>query len=276
MEKSFRYYFDAERQFNTVLRVVFAGILTEKNYHVNHHPKFPGFSFIYRGQGKCWFGGKEYVIKAPCVLYEPCGVFIEYGPDPGTTWDEIFFCYQKNTVAYLSSKGYIAERDKFACWKFENFDAVLHLINGFRGMLKRDQKYFKIDRFDLLCSQLLMESLIKGGPPEVSFGESIVSEICSAIMEKYGSSQSLDYYAEKYGVSNSTLRRYWHRYSGESFRDYCAKIFLCNACNMLVCSDMPIKDIARKLHVKDQLYFSKKFKKMTGLSPGQYRKVYQK
>lgn len=276
MEKSFRYYFDVERQFNSILRVVFAGILTEKNYHVHHHPKYPGFSFIYRGQGRCRFGDREYIIKAPCVLYEPHGVFIEYGPEPGSTWDEIFFCFQKSTVGYLKWKGYIGAPDKFACWKFDNYSAVLYLINNFRSMLKRDQKYFNIDRFDLLCGQLLTESLIKAENPDTSLGGNIIMKICAEITQNCGCSQNLDYYAEQFGLSNSTLRRYWHRYVGESFRDYCSKVFLDNACHMLANSNMPVKDIAQKLNIRDQLYFSKKFKNKTGLSPARYRQQSKK
>ena len=177
MEKSFRYYFDAERQFNSILKVVFAGILTEKNYHVHHYPKYPGFSFIYRGQGRCKSGGKDYIIKAPCVLYEPHGAYVEYGPDPGTTWDEIFFCFHKSTIGYLKWKSYVSTLNEFAIWKFEDYDSVLHLINNFRGMLKRDQKYFNIDRFDQLCEQLLTESLIKVENANVSFGENVISKV---------------------------------------------------------------------------------------------------
>ena len=56
---------------------------------------------------------------------------------------------------------------------------------------------------------------------------------------------------------------------------YIADLKLGLACDLLINTDKLIAEIAADIHFQDALYFSRFFKKKTGLSPREYRRNYQ-
>lgn len=55
-------------------------------------------------------------------------------------------------------------------------------------------------------------------------------------------------------------------------RDYLNLLRMHKACELLLSSDLSVKEVAAKVGYTDQFHFSRKFKKFYGISPVQYRK----
>lgn len=72
------------------------------------------------------------------------------------------------------------------------------------------------------------------------------------------------------GMSESTFRREFHRFAGTSPKQYILDRKINKAKQMLRSGDYPIKEICLILGFYDDAYFSKLFKKATGLTPMQY------
>ena len=72
------------------------------------------------------------------------------------------------------------------------------------------------------------------------------------------------------GMSESTFRREFHRYAGVSPKQYILDRKINKAKQMLRSGYYPIKEICMILGFYDDAYFSKLFKKSTGLTPMQY------
>ncbi len=72
------------------------------------------------------------------------------------------------------------------------------------------------------------------------------------------------------GMSESTFRREFHRYAGVSPKQYILDRKLNKAKQMLRSGYYPIKEICMILGFFDDAYFSKIFKKSTGMTPMQY------
>lgn len=274
MEKKFRYYYDFKRQFNSSLPVVFAGVINGKDYQTNFNFKLTSYSFIDRGRGYMRVNGKKtYEIKAPCMLMQYPGAKLEYGPCKGETWDEIFFSYKPDANEYLQWKGYFPEKE-FPAWEISSFDIVSRLMSDFRRVFNTDESLFSLNRFDLLCESLILESLINDVVDQEGSPIRVVKAICAELKNSAFGHVDLGEFAEKFKISPSTLRRYWQQYVGVPPGQYRAEQLMREACYMLMRTDKSIKEIARQLHYDDQLYFSKKFKTSTGLSPSQYRLKY--
>ena len=56
--------------------------------------------------------------------------------------------------------------------------------------------------------------------------------------------------------------------------DYVIEIRILNARNLLVQTNQDVADIAAKVGYTDLKYFSRIFKKLTNLTPSEYRKLY--
>ena len=72
------------------------------------------------------------------------------------------------------------------------------------------------------------------------------------------------------GMSESTFRREFHRYAGVSPKQYILERKINKAKQMLRSGCYPIKEICMILGFFDDAYFSKIFKKSTGMTPMQY------
>lgn len=83
---------------------------------------------------------------------------------------------------------------------------------------------------------------------------------------------SLSDVAERAGVSTAYLSTLFSRESGCGFVDYLNKARIEYACHYMHDGEMKIYEIAFKVGFRDEKYFSRVFKKVTGQSPSEYRR----
>ncbi|MCJ8011958.1 response regulator [Paenibacillus sp. KQZ6P-2] len=88
-----------------------------------------------------------------------------------------------------------------------------------------------------------------------------------------GSTLSVAEVAEEVGLSRSHFSTLFKRTVGENFIDFQSKIKLHKAEHMLTGTLMSVSEISDQLGMVDANYFSKWFKRFTGLTPSQYRSV---
>lgn len=77
--------------------------------------------------------------------------------------------------------------------------------------------------------------------------------------------------AQKAYLAPSTLTRNFRRETGMSIRQYVDELVLSRAEQLLKNTKLPIRDISDSLGFCDQFYFSRQFKKWSGVSPREYR-----
>ena len=82
--------------------------------------------------------------------------------------------------------------------------------------------------------------------------------------------------AEAFGYSPSYLSRMIHEYTGRSFSQLVAQQQMNRAAQLLEQGDMGIPEIASEIGCFDHSHFSKKFKRIFGMTPKQYQKAHKK
>lgn len=80
--------------------------------------------------------------------------------------------------------------------------------------------------------------------------------------------------AEKIQIDRTYLYRLFKEETGMSVIEYINWCRIRRACTMLSNTSAQIKDVALSVGFSDQLYFSKVFKKINGITPTEYRKAY--
>lgn len=78
------------------------------------------------------------------------------------------------------------------------------------------------------------------------------------------------------GISPYHLSRQFKSLTGLTMREYLTRERIETAKQLLAASDRSIPQIASLLRFCDQSYFTLKFRKLTGMTPGQYRKEHQR
>ncbi|WP_400246153.1 response regulator [Niallia sp. JL1B1071] len=93
--------------------------------------------------------------------------------------------------------------------------------------------------------------------------------------KNYYKTISLEEVAEQIGISSYYLSKLFKERFQVTFIDYLTKTRLEKAKELLLDPNVPLKEIALNIGYKDPNYFSRVFKKETGMSPSEYRTKYQ-
>ncbi|AYB42863.1 response regulator transcription factor [Paenibacillus lautus] len=92
------------------------------------------------------------------------------------------------------------------------------------------------------------------------------------IQDHYADPITLTEVARQFHFNASYLSSYFASYNGEGFSEYLNKIRLEKAMELLLTTELTISEISASVGYSDQSYFTKVFKKQTGISPSQFRR----
>ena len=117
-----------------------------------------------------------------------------------------------------------------------------------------------IDRIDYCFSQQKQDDLIH--------------QIKKYLANNYVSDWDLSELAALFYINSSYLSHIFKKKTGMTISLYIENLRIQNACKLLQDTSMPISEIATAVGYSDPNYFTKRFRKKTGSSPGTYRKTY--
>ncbi|GAE35997.1 AraC family transcriptional regulator [Halalkalibacter akibai] len=99
-----------------------------------------------------------------------------------------------------------------------------------------------------------------------------IDEVVSYMTEHLNQTITLAHVANKMNVSERHFSRMFKKYTGQTFNEYLQNKRIERSCELLVTTDLSIKEISYFIGYKDTDHFRKLFTKKLGLSPHQYRK----
>lgn len=100
----------------------------------------------------------------------------------------------------------------------------------------------------------------------------VVHKVMYYIHDLYDTDLTLQHVADQFALSTSQLSRIFKETTGQTFSDYLISYRMKKAMEMLETTDTSIKDIAEKMRYTNVQNFSRIFKQVTGVPPGEYRK----
>lgn len=102
---------------------------------------------------------------------------------------------------------------------------------------------------------------------------SIVWEARRFIEENYDNpDMSLTYVGEHFHITSNYLSRLFKEETGENFVDYLARIRIEQAMRLLKETELPVQEIAARSGYTHYVSFNRVFKRIAGVTPGDYRK----
>jgi two-component system response regulator YesN len=134
-----------------------------------------------------------------------------------------------------------------------------------------EEKYYlyEILNFFTLQFELCMNTI--GSPTR----DSVMEGILQYIQYNYQENLKLGTIAELYGYNSSYLGKVFHKATGKSFNSYIDEVRIENSKKLLLDHENKVYEIALLAGYTDVNYFHKKFKKYVGMSPAEFRRVYQ-
>ena len=98
-----------------------------------------------------------------------------------------------------------------------------------------------------------------------------IENACKYFIENYNASVNIEKYAESIGLSSAWFISQFREYTGSTPGQYLITLRMTNAQHLLRETNDSIGRIALQVGYENPLYFSRIFKKQTGLPPSQYR-----
>lgn len=231
------------------------------------------FHYITEGEGTLIIDNKEYELqKNQGFLLYP-GITTKY--IAGETTPLHFSCvgfYGLNALFYMKLANISAENPIFTYDKDEQLRSCLHamecLQNGQSfGTSLRMQSYLY-----LLLAILIENNTAQYVTNSKTTQYNYVRKSLEYIQENYMNELNVNKLAEYMNLNRSYLCSIFKKILNTSPQAYIAQYRINKACDLLKNSSYSISDISLMIGYKDYAVFQRYFKKVTGLSPNQYRK----
>ena len=100
----------------------------------------------------------------------------------------------------------------------------------------------------------------------------IAADIYRCLTDDFGTRYTAAQFAEKYGISDTTVKKYFSALYGYGFKEYQTKIRMEWAAKMLTTTDMRVGDISDRVGYSKQTKFTKAFKDYYHVTPMEYRR----
>lgn len=103
-----------------------------------------------------------------------------------------------------------------------------------------------------------------------------LSALLARLAETAEHEWSVDEMAEYLNISTNSLRKLFLSEQGMTPKHYLDQLWLHRATDLLCRTNRPLLEIAHRLHCADPYYFFRRFRKLSGISPAQYRRKFQR
>jgi len=254
-------------------------MVVDENWSIRtHNHSFFEFHYVLKNEVYTTLNNREYKIAAGQYYLMPPGMMHSHRQKGrghigfalrwellDNTQDKSRNCFQSlyNGKAYpikdngniISDMGIFLEKASKHCSILELqltfFELLIHLIYSCT-----DNKYLSSDM--QIDSEYMDNQTVKS--------------VIEFIKENYKQNIEVNDIANSVYLSYSYLSRLFKKHTGKTVNQYLNQIRLGNAQYLLKCSTKDIKTISREVGFNNEYYFSNVFKKVYGISPGNYRK----
>ncbi|SEL69796.1 AraC-type DNA-binding protein [Paenibacillus sp. cl141a] len=233
---------------------------------------------VLAGQGVFECAGKVHHCRAGDTFVILPGVLFSYEADDRNPWHYNWVALQeKGTNLLLADMGVTPVRPIIRCTEETELNALAEMYRHLRlGFNQSDHPWLE----DLQASgwlRLLLHKLamlnrefLPSNSNDVPDIERGVRQTERWISTQYHQQLSIDQMAKALGYHRAHLSKMFKQHTGLSPMQYLMKVRIEKA-KALMRSSFSIHEIASSVGFNDALYFSKQFRKWTGMTPSEYK-----
>lgn len=249
-------------------------------YRLIHQPKLPTYRprgridyqllYVASGKGHFFFDDKEEIIEAGhMILYRPREMqrYVYYGTDQ----TEVYWVhFTGNNV-----KNILKEYGLFESGRIMQTRNHPEYHQIFRKMIKELQltKPHYEEYMSILLRELflLISRQAPVGTAQNRFLQKEMEDATQFFNEHFAEDLSIEDYAQSRHISTCWFIRSFKRYNGVTPMQYILNLRITNAKTLLRTTTYSVADVAAIVGYENPLYFSRLFKKQTGLPPSEFR-----
>lgn len=183
-----------------------------------------------------------------------------------THYPKVRFCPEPNLV-FADTAGRIVTAGGTTSWH----DLAIHIISrhGSPGEALRIAKVYLLKWHGE--GQLPYSSLVRSAP----HADSVVRGCEQWLKENYKHTNAIAQVIEQAKIPERTLKRRFKAATGATLIEYIQNLRIEEAKTLLEAGQMPVDEISVAVSYEDLSFFRRLFKRLTGLTPSQYRRMFK-
>ncbi len=193
-----------------------------------------------------------------------------YGTVSDLPFESFLVTYPPEAADFFRKAGFNGKRSNY---EFHNASDLSFHLQRISSAVSKIDSIAAISRIDLYCLEFAQELMILADEYENSHKESEQSISAAADYIHLHYLEDIDFndLAEKFGFSRRSFTRYWKTISHLPVAEYLKKLRLDYAKDKLISTNWSMEKIAYAIQYGSSAYFCDMFKRVTGISPHQYR-----
>jgi len=230
----------------------------------------PEYQLVYvtKGRGVFEIGQKTHVVVPGTVMMIFPGIRHHYKPDFDVGWTEYWVGFKGRYVDALREQGFLSPRKPVYEVGLQN--SLLEIYGRIFELVRNQQPLYQIRASSLVLTLLAEVLAHERKTVQHSSSEGLVERAKFFMEENIFREVNLNGLGEALGVSTSHLTSVFKSYTAMTPYQYFISIKIRKAKELLEGGTTPIKEVAFRLGFDDQYYFSRLFRKKTGIAPSRW------
>jgi AraC-like DNA-binding protein/mannose-6-phosphate isomerase-like protein (cupin superfamily) len=256
-----------------------------RHFSVKYPHRHDFFEVLYlsKGSGFHIIDGNKYEIQPPCVFFMSPGQAhkIEFSNDiEGYIFiftSEFYLINQTNQNRLIEFPFFFTIRQENRPLMLESKQDVQFLETLFKKGIAEIEKRekFSVDLLRSVLDLVLTSCAVLYKPDENLLpkgkGNIVVKKFLQLVEENYQNNLTVNEYADKLSITPNHLTQTVNQLTGKTSSQIIKAKQVLEIKRLLVHTNLSVTEIAGQLNFPDQSYFTKFFKRETGISPLQYR-----
>lgn len=230
---------------------------------------------VEEGSGKLCYGNQEYEMKCGDVVFIDCLKPYSHESSQDDLWTLRWCHFNGIGMADIYKK--YCERGGQPVFQTQKADMYRKLLEEIHETAD-GQDYVRDMKINAALSQMLILLMEDAWNPQksvvVSNKRMNLHSIKQYLDEHYTEKITLDQLSAQFFINKQYLTKIFHETYGMTIVNYLNNKRITQAKHMLRFTDMSMEEIANKVGMTDANYFSRTFKKIEGVRPSEFRKMW--
>ena len=225
------------------------------------------FQFVYisEGTGRYRTKTKEFAVKGGVGMFVFPGVWHWYAADLKTGWHEYWFGFKGDYGKTLIENGILSPDNPVIDIGVNS--TLVHLFLEMIDIADREPPGFQPKLAGSIIRLLAYSLSFANQKLQGSETEQIVQKARMIMEDNVYGVLDMDELSHRLGISYTQFRALFKNYTGHSPYQYFLHMKINKAKEMLQTGEYSVKEVAIRLAFENQYYFSRLFKKKSGVSP---------
>jgi AraC-like DNA-binding protein len=224
--------------------------------------------YVTKGRGVFESGGRAHDVVPGTMMVVFPGVRHHYKPQFEVGWTEYWVGFKGPYVDTLLQRGFLSPRRPVYEVGLQN--SLLALYEQIFELVQSQQPLYQVRASSRVLTLIAEVIAHERRTVQHSSSESLVEKAKFMMEENIYREVTLDGFGGMLGVSTSHLNSVFKSYTSMTPYQYFISIKIRKAKELLEAGTLPIKEVAFRLGFDDQYYFSRLFRKKTGIAPSRW------